>query len=159
MREARPSTRKPREWATMFGTWRSETPKWFRGSFPATARSQLLLSNECRGNPVVTCYFTLAPEYAEARPSAISVAPEIFFCVLLHRKLLFSFAATPLAASAQQLSLQRPSAVNSVPRNRNCKATRPRAWSTNCGRKARKNSAVLGFRMLTTTPCPKTRRR
>ena len=33
-----------------------------------------------------------------------------------------------------------------------CTATRPSVGSTNCGRSARKNSAVFGFRTFTTTP-------
>ena len=51
-----------------------------------------------------------------------------------------------------------PSSTKSRPSPRICAPGRPRERSTNCGRNARKNSAVLGFRMLTTTPSRKARR-
>src|SRR2546427_213196 len=50
-----------------------------------------------------------------------------------------------------------PIPAKSVPRKRICNATFPRDAPTNCGRKAKKKSAVFGFRILTIMPCPKTR--
>src|SRR5437879_9894138 len=51
-----------------------------------------------------------------------------------------------------------PMSAKSVPRKRICRARFPRDASTNCGREAKKKSAVFGFRILTIMPCPKTRR-
>ncbi len=49
-------------------------------------------------------------------------------------------------------SEMNPSTMNVAPRITACSGTEPFDTSTNCGRNARKNSAVFGFRMFTTTP-------
>ena len=48
--------------------------------------------------------------------------------------------------------------TNSTPNTATCAATEPRSGSTNCGRKARKNSAVFGLSTFTTAPCTNSRR-
>ena len=49
--------------------------------------------------------------------------------------------------------------MNVSPSTRICSQAGRASGSTNCGRKARKNSAVFGLRTLTTTPSAKSRRR
>src|SRR5437660_37553 len=60
--------------------------------------------------------------------------------------------AAVLAPKAYSPSVQRPSPMNRSPSSSTCTPTWPRSTSTNCGRKARKNSAVLGLNRLTTNP-------
>ena len=50
-------------------------------------------------------------------------------------------------------------ATNTVPSTAAWSPTEPRSGSTNCGRNARKKSAVFGLRTFTSTPCPNTLRR
>src|SRR4051794_36997881 len=56
------------------------------------------------------------------------------------------------ASSAYAPSLSRPRAMKVSPSRTTCTNSGPRCGSRNGGRKARKNSAVLGLSTLTTTP-------
>ena len=60
---------------------------------------------------------------------------------------------------AQIESVTSPRSAKSTPRNAICTAGCGALGSTNCGRNARKKSAVFGFRTLTTMPCANARRR
>lgn len=65
---------------------------------------------------------------------------------------------TPPAANAISTSAAVLSATEMRPRAANCRVTLPADGFTNCGTKARKNAAVLGFRASTRTPSRKARR-
>ena len=58
-------------------------------------------------------------------------------------------SAAPAAAKATAILTSVPAKSNQRPRQRICSAGICAVGSTNCGRKARKKSATLGFRMLT----------
>src|SRR6516162_2329994 len=76
--------------------------------------------------PAKSRYLVRAPEKAVARPSAIKVPPEIFFCARRQPRLLRSFCARVPAKIAQELSLHRPKKAKVVPRKRICSDTWPR---------------------------------
>ena len=56
------------------------------------------------------------------------------------------------------LGMVLPGGVAALVEAVTCSATAPPSVSTNCGRKARKNSAVFGLSTLTIAPCQKVRR-
>src|SRR5581483_1457195 len=90
---------------------------------------------------------------AATAPNPTNIPPETIRTVFRRRRM-----KPPIVppASAYAPSDRRPSATQTSPSTPICAHTVP-PRSTNCGRNARKNSAVFGLRTLTTTPCPNTR--
>src|SRR5882724_5429428 len=101
---------------------------------------------------VGSLYLVLVPEKAEAKPRAMRALPEIFRWARRRRKLERKRSATVPASMAQRESLHQPIKANRTPNWKICSVGCPRDGLTNCGRKARKNSAVLGLSRLTSTP-------
>src|SRR5258708_21259469 len=102
-----------------------------------------------RPGRIAQIYYFLPPEPASAvaTPSEISIPPDTYRCVRNQRVFRFRWRATVPAKNAQRLSLTTPIPAKSVPKKRICNARFPRDASTNCGRKAKKKSAVFGFRI------------
>ena len=89
---------------------------------------------------------------AAVTPRATKIPPDAQARARAARGLARSLPASRSASSAYAQSLSAAIVTNSSPRNATCRATGPRLGSTNCGRNARKNSAVFGLSTLTTTP-------
>ena len=83
--------------------------------------------------------------YAAAIPSVIKIIP--LAKRVIARKTLFDLATSPSFPPRQPNSefVQNPSTTKAIPNVRICALVEPALGSTNCGKKAKKNSAVFGF--------------
>src|ERR1700678_224136 len=88
-------------------------------------------------------------------PRPISVSPVAARCLRL--KTAEDRRRAPIGA-AMNVTMRSQEVFNAtliVPSRRNCQNTLPLARSTNCGMKARKKIAVLGFKTSVAMPCQK----
>lgn len=88
-------------------------------------------------------------------PRPIKRAPERDFKKLEKAVLAFNFTARKEVKTAKRIFTRVPFTLNTKPRKRNVNAGFAADGDTNCGNKAIKNNATLGFRTFTKTACLK----
>src|SRR5689334_12941525 len=97
----------------------------------------------------------LFPATASLAPSARKRAPVMRWSTATRRSLARNQRVPRLASRATATLTSVPWMLKSRPSSRICGTGGPAARSTNCGRKARKKSATLGFSTLVMTACMK----
>src|SRR6476469_2375760 len=90
---------------------------------------------------------------AATAPRPMNIPPEAIRTILRRRRMKPPIVPPAIAYAPSE---RKPSATKTRPSTAIWVHT-VRSRSTNCGRKARKKSAVFGFRTLTITPCVNTR--
>ena len=90
-------------------------------------------------------------------PSAISTAPVTRWRSAANRPPPRIVRRRRAVATASTAAHTRSIAARMAPSSTNCATTCPRSGATNCGRKARKKRAILGFSSPVANPCASSR--